>query len=233
MCGVVRGRFWGVKSAHYFLPTLSEGSIVELLTALKKCPLIAILRGVNPREVVAIGQALITNGFTCIEVPMNSPQEPLTSISLLLEAFKGQALIGAGTVTQVGQVHVVAQMGADLVVMPHTNPLLIHSCKEEGLYCIPGFSTPTEAFSALSAGADALKLFPTPPPGLLTAIKSILPLGTFILPVGGINLDSMAHYVRAGADGFGLGSSLYQPGDSPTIVAQKAKEFYDTFRGLS
>lgn len=206
---------------------------MELLAALNKCPLIAILRGIKPNEVLAVGQVLISQGFTCIEVPMNSPEEPLTSIATLLEAFKGRALIGAGTVTQVEQVQAVARIGGELIIMPHTNPLLIHACKEEKLYCIPGFSTPTEAFAALEAGADALKLFPTPTPTILKAIKSILPKGTLVLPVGGINPDSMLHYVNAGADGFGLGSNLYQPGDSPSLMAQRAKEFYDTFRSLS
>ncbi len=206
---------------------------MELLEALNKCPLIAILRGVTPREVVPIGQALIDNGFTCIEVPLNSPEEPFSSIAHLLAAFKDNAVIGAGTVTEVAQIQTLAQIGCPLVVMPHTQAGLIHACKEEKLSCIPGFSTPSEAFAALNAGADALKLFPAPAPFILKAIKSILPEEVLVLPVGGINPDSMPHYIHAGANGFGLGASLYKPGDSPSSVAQKAKEFYVTIRSLS
>jgi len=206
---------------------------VELYDALNRCPLIAILRGITPKDILPISNVLIDIGFTCIEIPLNSPEEPLTSIARLVEAFQSQILIGAGTVTSVEQIRAVARVGAKLIVMPHTNPMLIHTAKEEHLYCIPGFSTATEAFAALEAGADALKLFPAPVPSVLRALKSVLPSHIPIIPVGGINPDSMTHYIDAGATGFGLGANLYHPGDSVESVAQKAKVFYATIRSLS
>lgn len=205
---------------------------MELLQALQKCPLIAILRGIQPQEVVAIGTALINQGFHCIEIPLNSPQ-PLESIALLNQAFQKSALIGAGTVTRVEQVAQVAERGAKLVVMPHTDITIIRAAKEQGLYCIPGFSTPTEAFAAINAGADALKLFPAPIPTILNAMKAVLPQNIPILPVGGITPAMLVHYLQAGASGFGLGSNLYQPGDSADLVTKNAKVFYDTIRQLS
>lgn len=205
---------------------------MELLQALQQCPLIAILRGIQPQEVVAIGTALINQGFHCIEIPLNSPQ-PLESIALLNQAFQKNVLIGAGTVTQVEQVAQVAERGAKLVVMPHTDITIIRAAKEQGLYCIPGFSTPTEAFAAINAGADALKLFPAPIPTILKAMKAVLPQNIPILPVGGITPAMLVHYLQAGASGFGLGSNLYQPGDSADLVTKNAKVFYDTIRQLS
>ncbi len=205
---------------------------MELLQAFQQCPLIAILRGIQPHEAVAIGTALVTNGFRCLEVPLNSPGA-LDSIAFLAEAFQHRAVISAGTVTQVGQVGDVAAHGGRLIVMPHTDPVIIHAAKEQGLYCIPGFSSPTEAFTAIAAGADALKLFPAPIPGILKAIKTILPQQIAVFPMGGITPAVIPHYLQAGADGFGLGTHLYQPGDSPETVAKNAKAFYDSLRQLS
>src|SRR5262245_6149793 len=122
---------------------------MELFTTLHKCPLIAILHEFTPQKELAVEQGLIGNGFTVREVPMNSPEEPLASIALLLEAFGERALIGAGAITELDQVHAVAQMGGQLIMTPHVKSALIHVSKEEGLYCIPGFSTPTEAYTAL------------------------------------------------------------------------------------
>lgn len=206
---------------------------MELLETLAKCPLIAILRGITPKEVPAIGTILVNSGFTCIEVPLNSPVDPLNSLELLSNLFQDRALIGAGTVTHVDQVYEVKKRGGRLIVMPHTDTTIIQAAKEEGLYCIPGFYTPTEAFTAINAGADALKLFPAPIPAMLKAFKTVLPADIPVLPVGGITPTTMPHYMQAGAGGFGLGSNLYAPGDSPNTVAQNAKVFYDTIRELS
>ncbi len=206
---------------------------MQLEEAIHRCPLIAILRGIRPHEAVEIGHVLIDIGFTCLEVPLNSPEEPLASIYHLAQAFKGKALIGAGTVLQRQQVIDVAKAGGRLIISPHTNPSIIHTAKENELACIPGFATPTEAFTAIDAGADALKFFPATSPATLKAIKTILPEKIAIFPVGGITPLNMKEYKQAGATGFGLGSALYQPGDSPFKVAQFAQVFYDTIRALS
>jgi 2-dehydro-3-deoxyphosphogalactonate aldolase len=189
-------------------------------------PLIAILRGVRPGEAVAIGQALVDAGFRAIEVPLNSP-EPLASIAALAQAFGARALIGAGTVLDPADVGRIAEAGGRLVVMPHADPTIVRAAKTQGLLCVPGVATPTEAFGALAAGADALKLFPAEalPPAVVKAWRAVLPKDVRLLPVGGITPERMAPYVAAGADGFGLGSALYQPGLGPGEVAARATAF--------
>ncbi len=206
---------------------------MNLLTSLNKLPLIAILRGITPDEILAIGQVLIDAGFTCIEIPLNSP-EPLLSVKQLAEAFGNDAIIGAGTVTQLAQIEQVRKAGGKLIVMPHADVEIIRAAKTAGLYCVPGFTTPTEGFSALEAGADALKLFPAEAvsPAVLKAIKTVLPKDTLIFPVGGITPDTMTAYYEAGAAGFGLGSALYRPGDKPSTVVEKAHAFIHTMHGL-
>lgn len=201
--------------------------------AIQICPLIAILRGIKPDEAVAIGEVLVHIGFTCIEVPLNSPENPLASIYHLHHAFKGKALIGAGTVTHKEQVTEVVKCGGRFIITPHSDPAIIHAAKENDLYCIPGFSTPTEAFTAIAAGADALKFFPATSPHILKALKAVLPTPIHIFPVGGIHPNNMKEYLQAGARGFGIGTVLYKPGDSPEKVAQSARIFYDTMRQLS
>ncbi len=206
---------------------------MKLLTAFNKLPLIAILRGITPDEVLAIGQVLIENNFTCIEVPLNSPQ-PLDSIARLARSFGEDAIIGAGTVIHPEQVAQVQKVGGKLIVMPHADIDVIQTAKRAGMYCVPGFTTTTEAFSALKAGADALKLFPAEAvtPAILKSLKAVLPKDVAILPVGGITPDTMLDYYRAGAAGFGLGSALYKPGDKPGDVAKKAQAFIDKVHEL-
>ncbi len=206
---------------------------MQLQEAISRCPLIAILRDIRPHEALQIGHVLIEIGFTCLEVPLNSPEDPLASIYHLSHAFKGKALIGAGTVLNRDAVLEVAKCGGRLIVMPHTDIATIHSAKKNGLYCISGFSTPTEAFTAIDAGADALKLFPANGAALLKAMTAVLPKEIPIFPVGDIDHTMMEDYIKAGATGFGLGSELYQSGDSPGKVAKSARIFYDTFRQLS
>jgi 2-dehydro-3-deoxyphosphogalactonate aldolase len=202
-------------------------ALPEILAPL---PLIAILRGVRPPEVTAIGGALVAAGFVAIEVPLNSPQ-PLASIRLLADAFGRRALIGAGTVRDPADVARVAAAGGGLIVMPHGDAAVIGAARQRGLLCVPGVATPTEAFAALDAGADALKLFPAEalPPAVLKAWRAVMPHDVWLLPVGGIRPDSMAAYLAAGANGFGLGSALYQPGMSALQVAANARTFADAW----
>lgn len=188
--------------------------------------LIAILRGVRPDEVEAIGHALYDAGFRIIEVPLNSPQ-PLESIARLRKGLPRDCLIGAGTVLDATQVAEVRAAGGELIVMPHGDPQVIRAAKAAGLSVAPGVATPTEAFAALAEGADVLKLFPAEQlgPGVLKAWRAVLPAATALLPVGGITPESLTAYRRAGAAGFGLGSALYAPGMDADEVARRAQAF--------
>ena len=189
-------------------------------------PLIAILRGVKPTEVVAIADALLANRVTLIEVPMNSP-EPLASISALARHVGDRGLVGAGTVLTESQVRQVAQAGGRLIVMPHSDVAVIRAARAAGLICLPGVATPTEAFAALAAGAQGLKLFPAEAfsPAIVKAWRAVLPPGARLYPVGGILPESMPSYLAAGVTGFGLGSALYRPGDTAAQVAMQAALF--------
>lgn len=198
----------------------------QLQQALAHCGLVAILRGLQPHEAEGIGHALYDAGFRVIEVPLNSP-DPLRGIRLLREALPADALIGAGTVLRPESCADIAAAGGQLVVMPHGDAAVIRAAKVAGLACAPGVATPTEAFAALAAGADVLKMFPAEALGPvgLKAWRAVLTPPVAILPVGGITPDAVAPYVAAGASGLGLGSALYRPGDSAQQVAQKAEAF--------
>lgn len=199
--------------------------------ALQQLPLVAILRGVKPDEVEAIAEALYAEGFRVIEVPLNSPQA-LDSIARLARRMPGDALIGAGTVLSADAVRDVQIAGGKLIVMPHADVAVIRVAKARGMACVPGAATPTEAFAALQAGADALKLFPaelvTPP--VVKAMRAVLPKELRLLPVGGITPETMTPFRKAGAAGFGLGSALYAPGMSAADVASRAKAFVQAWR---
>jgi 2-dehydro-3-deoxyphosphogalactonate aldolase len=197
---------------------------------LARLPLIAILRGIRPDEAVPVGAALLAAGFVALEVPLNSP-EPLASIGQLAAAFGERALIGAGTVLDPAQARQVGAAGGRLIVMPHSAPEVIAAAKAAGLLCMPGVATPTEAFTALAAGADALKLFPAEAlaPVVVKAWRAVLPNEIWLLPVGGITPASLAPYLAAGANGFGLGSALYRPGMSAPEVAERAQAFRDAY----
>jgi 2-dehydro-3-deoxyphosphogalactonate aldolase len=190
---------------------------------LARCPLIAILRGVRPDEVVAIGEALDAAGIAIVEVPLNSP-EPIESIRRLVQRFGSHMLVGAGTVMTPAQVEEIDAFGGRLIVTPHTDVAVVRAAKQHGLLACPGFATPTEAFAALHAGADAIKLFPAEAssPAVLKALRAVLPPDTPVLPVGGIDACTMQPWRAAGAAGFGIGSSIYKPGDTPDIVRAKA-----------
>ena len=196
--------------------------------ALDALPLVAILRGLQPVHAIEVGEILIDAGFRIIEVPLNSPQ-PLQSIERLATAFGDQAIIGAGTVLQSRDVGDVASAGGRLIVMPHADCSLIRQVDHLGLFCIPGVATPTEAFAALEAGADALKMFPAEamPPAVVKAWRAVIRPPIKLLPVGGITPDTMAAYVEAGASGFGLGSALFKPDLSLPTLALNARAFVD------
>lgn len=194
--------------------------------ALSALPLVAILRGITPAEAEPVAQALYGAGFRLIEVPLNSP-DPFDSIATMRRLLPDDALVGAGTVMTVEAVARLADMGADLVVMPHTDTLVIRAAHTAGLVCLPGVATPTEAFAALAAGADGLKLFPAEMlgPPVVKALRAVVPAGTRLMPVGGVTPTNMKPYLDAGAAGFGLGSALYSPGLPAMEVAARADAF--------
>ena len=195
-------------------------------------PLVAILRGIKPEEAVDISLGLYEHGFRLIEIPLNSP-DPFDSIAAVRQALPGDALVGAGTVLTVENVLRLKDCGGELTVMPHADTTVIRAAKDAGLICIPGIATPTEAFSALGAGADALKIFPAElvTPSVLKAIRVVLPKAARLLPVGGITPETMKTYLDAGATGFGLGSALYRPGLNREQVSARARSFVSAWRG--
>lgn len=202
-----------------------------MINTLDALPLIAILRGLEPDEAVAVGQAIVAAGFVCLEVPLNSPR-PLESIRRLRDALDGQALVGAGTVLSVDAAEAVANAGGQLIISPNTNPGVIRAAKGLGLLSIPGFFTPSEAFAALDAGADALKLFPAEVAGQagLKAVRAVLPAQTRVYAVGGVDPASVAGWRSAGASGFGIGSAIFKPGKSAQDVGASAIAFVDAWR---
>ena len=190
------------------------------------CPLIAILRGIDPAEAEEIGGALVAAGIGIIEVPLNSPR-PLDSIARLADAYGESALIGAGTVLRPEQVNEVAEAGGRLIVSPGADRAVIAATVSSGLVSAPGYFTPSEAFAALAAGAHLLKLFPAEaaPPAVLKAQRAVLPPAVPIVAVGGITVDRMAAYRAAGAYGFGLGGALYRPGQDAADTGERARAF--------
>lgn len=191
-----------------------------------RCPLVAILRGVRPDEVEDIGEALVSAGFTLIEVPMNSP-DPLDSIARLAKRFEGRAQIGAGTVLSEAQVAQVEGAGGTMIISPNANLKVIAASAARGLVSLPGVFTMSEAFAALDTGATALKLFPAEAanPTVLKAMRAVLPKAAKVLPVGGIAPDNMGPWWAAGASGFGLGSALYKVGLTAEQVGANARAF--------
>ena len=194
-------------------------------------PLVAILRGLTPDESIDIGRVLVGAGFRMLEVPLNSPR-PFESIRRMANALGDDYLVGAGTVLDPADVQRVADAGGRLIVMPHADVTVIRAAKQAGLTCVPGVATPTEAFAALAAGADALKLFPAEQssPAVLKAWRAVLPKDLAVLPVGGITPHNMAPWLAAGAAGFGIGSSLYAPGRPASDVAARARAFADAWQ---
>lgn len=191
--------------------------------ALARTPVVAILRGVTPAEVVGVGEALVAAGIVIIEVPLNSP-EPAESIRRLVQALGDRAVCGAGTVLSAADVDAVADVGGQVIVTPNTDAEVIRRTRARGLEPMPGFATPTEAFVAYAAGARRLKLFPaaTYGPGHLRQIKAVLPSDASVLAVGGVKPETMGEWIAAGVEGFGIGGELYKPGQSVEETAAKA-----------
>ena len=198
----------------------------ELQRRLAECPRVAIIRGVTPEEAEAIGKTLYDAGIRIIEVPLNSPR-PLESIRVLARTLGERALIGAGTVLDPADVARVAEVGGRLIVSPNTNAAVIGAAAGAGMVSAPGYFTPSEAFEALAAGAHALKLFPAEAasPAVVKGQRAVLPRHVPLLVVGGVKPDNMRAYLDAGANGFGLGSGLYKPGQSPAEVAAQARAY--------
>ena len=195
---------------------------------LDQCPLIAIIRGVTPDDAEVIGDAILEGGIRIIEVPLNSPN-PLASIEKLAKKFGGRALVGAGTVLKPEDVARVGDAGGRIIVSPDTNPEVISAAAAAGLVSSPGYFTPSEAFTAIRAGATALKLFPAEAasPAVLKAQLAVIPRDVPVLAVGGIKPDNMRPWLDAGASGFGLGGGLYQPGQSAEDTLVKARAYVE------
>jgi 2-dehydro-3-deoxyphosphogalactonate aldolase len=193
-------------------------------------PLIAILRGIRPDEAEAVFEALVANGIGLIEVPLNSP-DPFDSIARMVAISKGRAEVGAGTVLDAGDVAKVKAAGGRMVVSPNCDAAVIRATKAAGMVSYPGVFTPTEAFGALAAGADALKFFPAEVLGTtgVKAISAVLPKSTVLLAVGGVDASNIGAWLKAGIAGFGIGSSLYRPGMSAAEVSEKARAMVSAY----
>jgi 2-dehydro-3-deoxyphosphogalactonate aldolase len=194
--------------------------------AMAALPLVAILRGITPGEVEAVGDALVEAGFRMIEIPLTSP-DPFLSIARLAERVGPGVIVGAGTMRRVDQLEEMIASGGRLMVTPHADTMLIRAAGERGLITLPGVATPTEAFAAIDAGADGLKLFPAEmiPTSAMAAFRTVVGADVALCPTGGIAPDDLSRYLKAGASGFGLGGALYRPGDSAPDVGANARRF--------
>lgn len=201
--------------------------------ALDDLPLVAILRGIGPAEIVDVAAAMIAAGIRVLEVPLNSP-DPLASVALLAQRFGDRCLVGAGTVLAVGEVAAVAGVGGQLIVSPNVAPTVIAEACVRGLVVMPGFATPTEAFAAWAAGARRLKLFPAASygPAHLKALRAVLPPEIKLFAVGGIGLRDLSAWREAGAAGFGIGSELWRPGVSAAEAGARATLFVQAMRAM-
>lgn len=206
---------------------------MKLVDALSECPVVAIVRGVTPDEVVAHAEALYAAGIRGVEVPLNSP-EPLESIRRLCAAFSDRMVVGAGTVLRPEKVRQVAEVGGRIIVSPNVSLSVIGRALTLGLDPAPGFATATEAFQACDAGARHLKLFPavTYGPAHLRQLKAVLPADVTVWAVGGVAAGDFADWWAAGARAFGLGGELYRPGQHPEQTFEKAKVVVDAAMAL-
>jgi 2-dehydro-3-deoxyphosphogalactonate aldolase len=209
-------------------------SVFPLLAQARHMPLIAILRGLTPEEALDIGQALYQAGFRSLEVPLNRPGA-IECIAALVAALPADALIGGGTMLTVEHVDAVHAAGGRLMVSPNCDPAVIRRAVELGMLASPGVATPTEAFAALAAGAHALKLVPAESLGHggLKALKSVVPAGTDLWPVGGITPESIGPWVKAGATGFGIGSQLFAPGATAAQVYERASAYVQAWQAAT
>ena len=197
-----------------------------LIDALSPLPLLAILRGLPAADAPSVADRLLAAGLRVLEVPLNRPGA-VDSLRALVQHVGTRGLVGAGSVFSPAQVEEVVAAGGRFVVMPHGDPRVIEACRAASLPCVPGVATPSEAFAALAAGADALKLFPAQslPPSVVAAWRAVLPPEAWLIMVGGITSASMLPYRTAGARGFGLGSPIYQPGRALDDVERSARQF--------
>ncbi len=199
-----------------------------------KLPLVAILRGITPDEVLAHASCLLEAGFEMIEVPANSPRWQ-ESVRLLQQHYGAKAHIGAGTVIDDDKLDALIASGAPLMVTPNTNPALIRRAKTAGLTTCIGAMTPSEVFAALEAGADIVKIFPAAALGAsyVRALASVLPKSTLLYAVGGITPENLAAYLAAGYQGAGLGTDLYRAGQTPDVTFHQARRFADAWRSAA
>jgi 2-dehydro-3-deoxyphosphogalactonate aldolase len=199
--------------------------------AFRQMPVIAILRGVRPSEAVAIAEAVLESGIRVIEIPLNSP-DPLTSIKHVAEELAGRAVVGAGTVLSEAEVDRVADVGGRLIVSPNMDPQVIRKTKAHGLVSAPGVMTPSEAFAALAADADVLKLFPGEFFSLpsIRSMAAVLPKTSVLVVVGGVTPDMIGDFCGSPVAGFGVGSSIYKPGLTAADVKVRANRFADAIR---
>ncbi len=205
----------------------------DFKTTFDQMPLVAILRGIEPSDASGVATALVNSGLRIIEVPLNSPQ-PLKSIAAIANVFGNDVIVGAGTVLNEDQAHQVLDSGGQLLIAPNLNLKVGEVAARAGIAWCPGVFTASEAFTALDAGAAAIKIFPAEamPPSGIRALRAVLPREALVLPVGGIGLENMSDYWQAGASGFGLGGSLYKPGQSAAASAQKAGSFVKLVNSL-
>jgi 2-dehydro-3-deoxyphosphogalactonate aldolase len=204
----------------------STDNAARFAQAIKAMPIIAILRGVKPDEVVAVAQAIYDAGVRVIEVPLNSPY-PLASIEKLATHFDDRAIVGAGTVLNTGDVARCKTAGAQIIVSPNMNPDVIRATVAAGMISAPGCLTPTEAFAALDAGAHAVKLFPGEliSAAAVKAMRAVLPKDVIVLVVGGVSAELVSSYRDAGATGFGIGGGIYRAGYSAVQAGDNAAAF--------
>lgn len=197
-----------------------------ILDRLDALPLVAILRGLTPEEAVEVGEALLSAGFTCLEVPLNSPR-PLDSIRLLREALGDRAIVGAGTVLTPEAVREVVAAGGQIIISPNADADVIRETVAVGALSMPGVFTATEAFAALKAGAQVLKLFPSEiaGPAGLKALRAVLPADQRLYAVGGVTPETLGSWHAAGASGFGIGGALFKPGMTAAEVGDRARAF--------
>ncbi|BDT70875.1 2-dehydro-3-deoxy-6-phosphogalactonate aldolase [Comamonadaceae bacterium OS-4] len=209
-------------------------SVFPLLAQARHMPLIAILRGLMPEEALEIGQALYQAGFRSLEVPLNRPGA-IECIAVLVAGLPADALVGGGTMLTVEHVDAVHAAGGRLMVSPNCDPAVIRRAVALDMLASPGVATPTEAFAALAAGAHALKLFPAESLGHggLKALKSVVPAGTDLWPVGGITPESIGPWVKAGATGFGIGSQLFAPGVTAAQVHERASAYVQAWQAAT
>jgi 2-dehydro-3-deoxyphosphogalactonate aldolase len=197
-------------------------------------PVVAILRGITPDDIHGVVDALIESGITLIEVPLNSP-DPFESIARMAKRYAGTALIGAGTVLSVADADKCHAAGSQLIVSPNMNADVIRAAVGHGMLSAPGCLTPTEAFAALDAGAHAVKLFPGDmlTPAIVKAMRAVLPKAATVLVVGGVTPATVPAFMQAGANGFGVGGSIYRPGMSAADVRENARAFVSAFSEAS